>query len=207
MKKAIFLDLDNTVYPVASIGEVLFAPLFKLIDDSGEFTGEIQDVRNDIMRKPFQLVADIYHFSEHLRNSGIELLAELEYNQPVLTFPDYAYIRAIELPRFLVTTGFEKMQRSKVSMLGIGPDFEEVHIVDPAVSNLTKRDVFQDILNPFQWDSGDVVVIGDDPGSEIAAAHDLGIETVLYTRAGVSSGGGATHVIGDFSELAMIFGW
>jgi putative hydrolase of the HAD superfamily len=30
-KKAIIFDLDNTVYPVHSIGEELFAPLFALI--------------------------------------------------------------------------------------------------------------------------------------------------------------------------------
>jgi putative hydrolase of the HAD superfamily len=35
-KKAIILDLDNTIYPVSSIGDKLFKSLLHLISDSGD---------------------------------------------------------------------------------------------------------------------------------------------------------------------------
>jgi putative hydrolase of the HAD superfamily len=53
-KKTVILDLDNTIYPVHSIGNELFYTLFKLIEESGEYNGNLQEIKNDIMRRPFQ---------------------------------------------------------------------------------------------------------------------------------------------------------
>ena len=41
-KKALILDLDNTIYPVSAIGEKLFGKLFHLIIESGDYTGDFQ---------------------------------------------------------------------------------------------------------------------------------------------------------------------
>src|SRR4051812_33547952 len=80
-KKAIIFDLDNTIYPVESIGEDLFKSLFQLITDVGEYEGDIQQIKKDIMRKPFQKVGADYSFSEHLLREGTSLLKNLSYNK------------------------------------------------------------------------------------------------------------------------------
>ena len=76
-KEYIILDLDNTIYPVHSIGEDLFKTLFALIETSSELEGAFELIRRDIMRKPFQVVAKEYGFSDELTASGIELLKDL----------------------------------------------------------------------------------------------------------------------------------
>ena len=65
-------------------------------------------------------------------------------------------------------------------MLGIEPDFKEIHIVDPEVDQQTKKDVFTRIMATHNYAPEELLVIGDDPGSEIKAAKALGIDTFLY---------------------------
>jgi len=64
--------------------------------------------------------------------------------------------------------------------LGIENDFEAIFVVDPDLSALTKRDIFEKILADNNFVVEDVLVVGDDLNSEIFHAKALGIETVLY---------------------------
>jgi len=44
--------------------------------------------------------------------------------------------------------------------------------------------VFADILKRYNYTAADVLVIGDDPESEIKAATELGIDTFLFDPEG-----------------------
>ena len=72
-KKAIIYDLDNTIYPVSSIGEKLFEPLFKLIEESGQHTQDMEAIKNEVMRTPFRLVAKQYGLSDELTKKAIAI--------------------------------------------------------------------------------------------------------------------------------------
>ncbi len=146
-KKAIILDLDNTIYSVPSIGNKLFASLFLMIEESGEHTAEIAAIKDEIMRKPFQLVAAQHQFSEVLTKKGVDLLLNLTYEVPIEPFSDYFFTKQLTCDKFLVTTGFLKLQQSKIKGMGIEQDFKEIHIVDPATSHKTKKDVFANKLH------------------------------------------------------------
>lgn len=200
-KKALILDLDNTIYPVSSIGEELFKSLFDLILKSGEYSGDFEAIRKEIMRTPFQKVAADFKFSSQLTETGTELLKNLSYDKPMFAFEDYAAIKNIPCKKFLVTTGFIKLQQSKVKQLGIENDFAEVHIVDPRTSDKTKKDIFQDILNRYGYSQADVLVVGDDLNSEIKAATELGIDTVLYDKLNFNPDITLLNKISDFSQL------
>ena len=141
--KAIIFDLDNTIFPVYSIGNDLFKPLFNLIDEKREYKGDLEDIKKDIMRKPFQKVALEYSFSEKLLKEGLEVLNGLTGDMEMTVFEDYSEVKKIPCTKFLVTTGFVKMQQGKIKNLGIDKDFEEIHIIDPQKSNQTKKDVFK----------------------------------------------------------------
>jgi putative hydrolase of the HAD superfamily len=201
-KKAFIYDLDNTIYAVASIGEQLFASLFALIKQSGEQADRFDKIRDDIMRKPFQVVAATHHFSEDLTRQGIRHLQHLAYEGDIKPFPDYPLIRNIPGERFLVTTGFQKLQESKIRGMGIAPDFQEIFIVDPDTSTKTKKDVFAGIMEKYGYQPPQVLVIGDDPESEIKAARDLGLDTVLYDKENRHPHAPVTFRITDFGELA-----
>jgi putative hydrolase of the HAD superfamily len=182
MKRAIILDLDNTIYPVSSIADHLFEKLFALLDEnSGKINyGDLAAAKDDLTRRHFHLVADKFNFNPELKALGINLLSNMEYDLPMQPFEDYRHIQGANIQKFLVTTGFTKLQWSKIKMMEIEADFAEIHIVDPEKSNQTKKDVFADILKRYNYAAEDVLVIGDDPESEIKAATELGIDTFLF---------------------------
>ena len=80
-KKAVILDLDNTIYPVSSIADQLFKSLFLLILESGEYSGDFDQIRFEIMRRPFQYIAAEFSFSESLKADCFKLLTNLTYDE------------------------------------------------------------------------------------------------------------------------------
>jgi putative hydrolase of the HAD superfamily len=186
MKRALILDLDNTIYPVSSISENLFGQLFDILDlhndiiNTPDDANRIDRIKDEMTRRPFQHIADEFELAADLRDKMITALKNMAYSLPMQTFEDYTHIRTIPLEKFLVTTGFRKLQMSKVKMLGIELDFKSIHIVDPEVSKHTKKDVFAAIMQTHNYSPADLLVIGDDPGSEIKAAQALGIDTFLF---------------------------
>jgi putative hydrolase of the HAD superfamily len=95
-------------------------------------------------------------------------------------YEQYSTLRQIPIDKFLVTTGFTKLQMSKVEMLNIEADFKKIYVVDPEQSNQTKKDIFQKIIQENGYATEEVLVIGDDPKSEIKAAIELGIDTFFF---------------------------
>ena len=182
MKTAIILDLDNTIYPVSSIAEYLFNKVFEFLDSlANELSiDEIDKAKEEMKRRPYQWVADKYNFSEAAKNKGLDLLKNLEYDLPMQPYEEYKYISDTKIVKFLVTTGFTKLQRSKIKLLGIEHDFKAIYIVDPEVSPETKKDIFAIIMNTNDFKPEDLLIIGDDPESEIKAAITLGIDTFLF---------------------------
>jgi len=181
-KKAIMFDLDNTLFSVYAIGETLFAPLFELIEQDGTQVQHMNKIRDEVMRRPFQHIANDYRFSEALTKKSIALLQQLQYNAPIEPFEDYALVRQLPVDKYLVTTGFLNMQQSKIDRMGLQNDFREIHIIDPSTSNKTKKDVFADIILRHRYAKEDVLVIGDDLQSEIKAAQELGLDVIWYDK-------------------------
>jgi putative hydrolase of the HAD superfamily len=199
-KNYIILDLDNTIYPVYSIGNELFQTLFELIERSNEYEGSIDLVKRDIMRKPFQVVASLYGFSPALTQAGIELLKDLEYHGPIRPFEDYDVVKNSPQKKFLVTTGFLKLQWSKIRGMKIEDDFLDIRIVDPMNSTQTKKDAFTDLIRQYDLRKEELLVVGDDPHSELKAAIELGIDAVLYDKLELNLEAPFKRII-DFGEL------
>jgi putative hydrolase of the HAD superfamily len=204
-KRAIILDLDNTIYPVPAIGEKLFAPVFKLIEDSGRHKDDLDKIKADTMRIPFQVVAKKYRMSKELTEQAVNTLKDLEYNEPIETFNDYIVIKQIPADKFLVTAGFKKMQESKIRAMNIEKDFKEIYIIDPEVSQKKKKDVFKEIMEQYDYKPEDVLIIGDDENSEITAALELEIDNVLYDKYHRLSTGIADITISDYNDLLKHF--
>jgi putative hydrolase of the HAD superfamily len=181
-KKAIILDLDNTIYSVTSIGEELFAPLLKLIEQEEKHKDEMDKIKDELMRRPFQLVAKKYGFSDELTQRGMDLLKNTTYLGKILPYADYHIVKDLTLDKYLVTTGFLQLQQSKITGMKLSNDFKEIYIVDPYSSDRTKKEVFAEIIARHGYDKSEVLVIGDDPLSEIKAAQELGIDAILYDK-------------------------
>lgn len=200
-KKAIIFDLDNTIYLVSSIADRLFKTLFGIIAESGEFVGNLENIKAEIMRRPFQYVADEFEFSAKLKSACFNHLKNLTYDQAINPVENYETIRNFAHLKFLVTTGFNNLQNSKIGHLGITNDFEQIFIIDPSETAKTKRDIFKKILINYNLKSTEVLVVGDDLNSEIKAASELGIESVLYDFKAIHIQTESQKVIRNFSEL------
>jgi putative hydrolase of the HAD superfamily len=199
-KKAIILDMDNTIYPVHSIGFKLFKVLFDLIEESGDHAN-IEEIKAALMKRPFQMVASEYGFSNKLKGDCLALLQELTVEEAMQPFEDYEEIRKITLPKYLVTTGFPKLQHSKVKQLGIQADFAGIFIVDLNMPGASKKAVFQQIMQENNFVPADLIVVGDDINSEIKAGQELGIDAVLYAPENTPAATTTLHVISHFREL------
>ena len=200
-KKALILDLDNTIYPVSSIGDKLFAPLFDLIKSDEHVSDQFEQIRKEVMRRPFQLVANEFNFSKELTDKGTELLKNITYNGTIEPFDDYKLIRGLKIDKYLVTTGFKKMQQSKVEAMQLQTDFREIHIIDPSTSDKVKKDLFTDIISRHHYNKADVLIVGDDLNSEIKAAKELGVDAVLYDKLNMYKEEKSVTRITDFAEL------
>lgn len=201
-KKAIIFDLDNTIYPVASIARKLFHDLYELIERDGRYVGDFEEIKQNIERKPFQVVAGEFQFDNELTSNALALLADLEYKDTMAPFDDYPLTKDIDCLKFLVTTGFTKLQWSKIKQLGLQADFEACYVVDPALSQQTKKDVFAGIMDEYRLSAEDMLVVGDDLHSEIKAGRELGIDTVVYDYDGKFGSLEDYHVISNFDKLA-----
>jgi putative hydrolase of the HAD superfamily len=200
-KKALILDLDNTIYPVSSIGDKLFAPLFDLIKSDEHVSDQFEQIRKEVMRRPFQLVANEFNFSKELTDKGTELLKNITYNGTIEPFDDYKLIRDLKIDKYLVTTGFKKMQQSKVEAMQLETDFREIHIIDPSTTDKVKKDLFTDIISRHHYNKADVLIVGDDLNSEIKAAKELGVDAVLYDKLNMYKEEKSVTRITDFAEL------
>ena len=201
-KSVLILDLDNTIYPVSSIAEKLFEKLFAVIEKSGEYKGDFEAVRLEIQRTPFQKVASAFSFSEQLLSDCMDVHINLTYDDPMHYFPDYKLVRELPQTKFLVTSGFSKLQNSKIDNLGIRNDFKEIVILDLQQSNDTKKDIFISLLEKYQFPKKEVLIVGDDIKSEIQAGKELGIDTVIYDRLKKYTDLKFTNKIDNFAGLS-----
>lgn len=209
MKKALILDLDNTIYPVSAIADNLFAKLFTLLDEYTHLIGgvnRVNKIKDEMTRRPFQHIADEFELNNELRYRMIKVLSNMTYDLPMQPFEDYRYIRSIPLDKFLVTTGFVKLQMSKVKMLAIIDDFKQIHIVDPEVNTDTKKDVFKKIMKEQGYKPGELLIIGDDPNSEIKAARELGIDSFLFDPMGKHPDVIVTHKSSTLKDVLAVLG-
>jgi putative hydrolase of the HAD superfamily len=182
-KRALIFDLDDTIYPTKSVVDPMYKELFSLIQ--GQVSEEVlNNIHKDVLTTPFHIIADRYALNPDLKEQGLAMCLDMEYNGPMQPFSDYQLTKKNSADRFLVTAGYTKLQKSKIRQLGIEKEFKDIYIPDPYTSELSKTDVFREILNTYHYDPSEVLVIGDNPETEIAAAKELGIESYLYDYEG-----------------------
>jgi putative hydrolase of the HAD superfamily len=132
------------------------------------------------------------------------MLKETVYHKAITPYKDFATIEAVNLPKFLVTFGFAKLQQSKIDGLGVRSQFKEIFVVDPEITPETKRDILLRIMEQYGYRNKDLLVIGDDPESEIKAGQDLGIPTYLYDPESRFKSGNVTYHEQSYHKLKWL---
>ena len=134
--------------------------------------------------------------------AGWEQLARLEVTTPMYGYGDLDALTDLSAQLFLVTSGFRRLQNSKIRALGIAPFFAAIHVdaIDES-GHCGKQKLFADTLRVHQFQSHQVLIVGDNHDSEIAAGVRLGLRTVQTLRPGVSRSALAMHHIQTLHEL------
>ena len=203
--QAIIFDLDSCLSAPDEVGRELREPGFEAMEAANRgvvSTEQLQKARDDYWRMPFDKLAEKYHFSPEMIAVGWSVFSELEISEPMKGYPDLVMLHAFPEQLFLVTTGFRKLQESKVRALGIRPLFREVVIdaIDEA-GERGKEAIFQRLLRTLELSPDNVLVVGDNLTSEIAAGNRLGCRTVQILRPGVIQGEFATYVVYGLVDL------
>lgn len=204
MKKAYFIDLDNTIYFTRPHLDILLGPLYSLLEKEnlGISKADFEKAKEDMLSTPFQKVAQKYNFNAEAVAKAMAYLREKVVTTPLAVHTEYHYIKALGGLKIIVTAGFEKNQRSKIEMLGIADDFDEVYVVD--VDKENKKDAFAKLLNKYNLKSEEVLIIGDDANSEIKYGLELGLDTFLFDPEGRFAEPKTTYHKKTFEDLASI---
>lgn len=208
--RAIIFDLGNCISAADSMGQQLFTPVFDAIRQRNEdrFSEQALDaIFFDCWGHPLDWVAERYGFSPEMLAAAWELSSKLEVTTPMRAYPDLEAVVKLPVMRFLVTSGFRRLQQSKVEALQLHALFTETHIdaIDEK-DRKGKQQLFAEIMERHHLDRGDVLVVGDNPNSEIEAGNRLGVRTVQILRPGVPPGHNATYTITTFEELRDLIG-
>lgn len=201
MIKALILDLDDTIFPTSSIDPRLVKPFFDSLERNNDVLSEValSNAMADLWRRPFHVVSKAYGFSQRMIDHSLETLNCLEFDFDIRPYEDYACLKALPQTKFLVTTGMTKLQEAKIKALGLENDFESILIDDPMRSAGGKEKAFGEIMQKYNYQPRELLVIGDNPDSEIRAAMALGIPARLIDRNPDINP--AEHCMRSFEEL------
>ena len=208
MTKALIFDLDNCLAAANEVGEKLFEPAFDAIRKTNRSTvsdDSLSQAFADCWRHPLDWVAAKYGFSEAMLSAGWSVLATTEVAHPMVGYGDLASLSELPVQRFLVTSGFRRLQESKIRALNLGPLFTAIHVdaIDEP-DRIGKQGLFKQILEDYQLTPAEVLVVGDNADSEIEAGNLLGIATVQTLRPGVPRASNATFYIHTLTELKTL---
>ena len=159
----------------------------------------------DIWRHSLDWVAQRYEFSVEMTQAAWNVFRNMEVRGPMQGYADLATLEELQTQRYLVTSGFRRLQESKINALGLRPrlDAAFVDAIDEP-DRIGKLGLFRHILAHNDLATSDVLVVGDNADSEIAAGNQLGIATVQTLRPGVPRAASATHYIHSLIELRRL---
>jgi FMN phosphatase YigB (HAD superfamily) len=207
MIPAVIFDLDNCLSAADGIPDI-YEPGFRAIREAN--AGTLPEVAlerafADCWRYPLDEVARRHRFSKAMTVVGWREFGKVALSRPMSGYPDLPTLGEIGALRFLVTSGFQRLQESKIEALGIRDLFTRVYVdaIDRP-GRKGKERIFREILAEFRLRPDEAVVVGDTPHAEIEAGNRLGIPTVQILRPGVERGHNARYYIRDLQELRVL---
>jgi len=133
------------------------------------------------------------------------VFSRLEVDRKLKGYGDLPLLSELSTKRFLVTSGFRRLQESKIKALQLAELFTAV-----CVDAIDEQDrpgkigYFETILRDYGLAATEVLVVGDNGDSEIAIGARLGLRTVQTLRSGVPYAANATFHIGSLHELKQL---
>ncbi len=207
--KAIIFDLDMCIFDTRTLGEGILEPVLEPLRASSVPDDVKREVDRVLLTTSLEDVIEIFRLphdvAEEMRHAHHQLVVP-EIGPK--TFGDEDCIRSISLPKILVTSGYRRWQEQKLEKLHINDLFEEIiiDVIDDPKKRKGKRAIFKDLMSRRNWKPHEVLVVGDNPLSELKAAKELGMTTVQTLRPTVRREEGFDHYIFSLDELLPLVG-
>ncbi len=210
MIRAIIFDLDNCLAAADEPGEALYAAAFAAMraENRGRLSErELEVAFADMWRHPLDWVAERHGFSAEMRAAGWKEFLKTEVTTPMRGYGDLEELGRLDVKKFLVTSGFRRLQESKIRALGVERWMDECHVdaIDEAERRF-KRGWFEDMVERHALRPEDVAVVGDSAASELAAGRELGMRTIQILRPGVERSEDVDAHVRGLGELRGVLG-
>ncbi len=208
MIKAIIFDLDRCILNPKSLDvdilDPVLAPLY-----ASNVSAELKQKMSEVLwHTAFEDAVVLYgvpaDIAQRMRVECRRL--EIPAGKEIYSYGDESYIPALPVKKFLVTSGFRNFQTSKITKLGIAGMFDGIFIdeSDDLTIRKKKKKIFEEILGANDLQKEEVLVVGDNPISELKAAKELGIVAIQTLRPGVQKWDQADYHVTSLSELAEL---
>ncbi len=206
MTKAIFFDLDFCIFDTRSLGERVLDPVLTPLYASSLPEEQQAEISRTLWCTSLEDTIALFGLPASLAAAMRKAHQALLVPDDIRTYGDEAFITELPVYRALVTSGYQSWQEAKLEKLGIRNLFDEIIIdaIDDTAARRGKRAIFLDLLQEHGWRPREVLVVGDNPHSELRAARELGIRTVQTLRPTIIRDPLANHHIASLSELARL---
>jgi FMN phosphatase YigB (HAD superfamily) len=206
--RVIVFDLDNTLFETRSLPPSLTEPIYQALRESN--CGD-DSVSPDVLEQAFEdswsiafpLVVEKHGLPQRMLQLWHDAHRRLEFREPLQPFPDVTeVIPRLSGLKFLLTSGYRRVQNAKIDALGIRSLFDMI-IIDAVDDDIHrgKEAILRELLQTQDWSPEDLMIVGDSSVSELLAGRRLGIPTVQIFRPGVIPSDLADRQIHSLFEL------
>ena len=204
-------DLDNTLFDSTTMPGELLTPAIAAVRKANTGPNAIpavilESAIQSARRFGFLHVAERRGLPVFLRDAWREVYQGLAVTTPLFPYPDVLpCLQSLECTRVLLTTGFRRMQESKIAALDIAHLFHAIDIdtLDGGVGPGKQR-LLEEMLERYHCEAREVLVIGDTPENEIAAGNAIGAITVQILRPGIVYSDTAQYHLTTLAELPRL---
>lgn len=203
MIKAVIFDLDMCIFDTRTLGEHILEPVLAPLHASSMPVEIQREIDHTLWTTSLEDCVQIFHIPNAVAELMRDAHRRLVVPETIRTFGDEEYIRQVHAYRALVTSGYRLWQERKIEQLGIADSFDEViiDVIDDARLRKGKRVIFQELMARHGWRPKEVLVVGDNPHSELKAGKELGMITVQTLRPSVQKAEGCNYYIRSLREL------
>jgi putative hydrolase of the HAD superfamily len=189
LRAAVF-DLDHTLFDPRTLPVTLFKDLETRVRAAAAGSvpeAVLEAALADAWRLPFDRVAARHQLPDAATIAWHQAASAVEVTEPLAPYPDVRTgLEQLSLPRFLLTTGFRRLQESKLKQLGLASLFVTVYVdALDSPGPVGKRALLERLVAEHGLTPPEVMVIGDRADDELAAARALGMVAVQVLRPGV----------------------
>jgi putative hydrolase of the HAD superfamily len=206
MFDAYIFDLDLCICNTYSMTGPFFDPVLALLRAADIDDGTKVRAEEALWSSSLEDVATRYALPDGLVEDMRAAYRRIEVPDSVRSYGDEGAIRLLPGKKFLVTSGYRTFQESKIEKLRIRQLFDGIYVdaTDDPKKRPGKRRIFADLLAEHRWAPVKVLVVGDNPHSELSAGRALGMKTAQTERPNVARWNDADYHIDSLHELSFL---